>query len=728
MTPWKKAWYIFRYLGPRVVWLRLGVYASKFLGRSKRVFSPRPWGEIDLADICQPNVPADMEHYAAYKRANPQPFLFGLGKPPAIPDAIANERGQRLPSLPERQGLLDEMRCVYCFAQPSPERIDWYHNPFCDGRSDPEPTWCEIPDYLPEQGDPRTLWEPARSVWGIDLARIAARGTHDDPHTLLWQWVDDWMDACPPYHGYQWRCGQESSVRLFAIAMGIWATGDQMTDAQWLRFARLAWATGYRVYHHINYAVSQKNNHAFSEAVGLMMVAHLFPEFAESPRWWAKGRKVLARELRRQCYADGSYLQQAMNYHRVMIQDAILGIRLAELAGEPFEQDIYDILAKASEFLFQMIDPETGKVPLYGNNDGAHVLPFSECDFLDFRPAIQAGYLLATGKRLLPEGHWDEDALWLVGDTILTTALEQERQPTSSAFDVGGYYTLRRDEDSTWMMTRCHTYRDRQGHCDTLSVDLWWQGVNILRDSGTYQYYIPGRPDKERYFASMAAHNGVQVDGVDALEKVGRFLIFPWSKASMRHMETGDASGLYFEAQCDDYNRKPWGVVHRRAILSLPGARWVIVDDLLGSGEHAGRWWWHLADGEVDLDAAGRGIRLHTAAGPFSLAVASTSGIDNMELIHGRDVPGQVQGFTAPYYGRLDPVSVLEVDARAPLPLRMVTVLGPGDPAVVAEPENGKSDGIWRITSANASIELDMAKPDRDAGRMINTWRTSASD
>ncbi len=726
MTPWKKAWYIFRYLGPRVVWLRLGVYASKFLGRSRKVFAPRPWGQIDLAEICQPGVPAEMESYAAYKRANPRPFLFELGKPPAIPESIADQRGERLPLLPERQRLLDEMRCVYCFAEPSPERIDWYHNALTGGRSDPEPTWCELPDYLPEQGDPRTLWEPARAAWAIDLARIAARGTHVDAHTLLWKWIDDWADACPPYRGYQWRCGQESSVRLFAIAMGVWATGDQMTDAQWLRFARLAWATGYRVYHHINYAVSQKNNHAFSEAVGLMLVAHLFPEFRESARWWAKGRKVLARELRRQCYADGSYLQQAMNYHRVMVQDAILGIRLAELAGEPFDRDIYDILAKASEFLFQMIDPATGKVPLYGNNDGAHVLPFSECDFLDFRPAIQAGYFLATGKRLLPTGHWDEDALWLVGDKILSTPVEQDRQPTSSAFDVGGYYTLRRDD--TWMMTRCHTYLDRQGHCDTLSVDLWWQGVNVLRDSGTYQYYIPGRVDKERYFASMAAHNGVQVDGVDALEKVGRFLIFPWSKAAVRHMETGDEAGLYFEGQCLDYNRKPWNVLHRRAVLSLPGAMWVIVDDLLGSGEHAGRWWWHLADGEVDLDAAGRGVTLHTAAGPFGLAVACSGGIDNMELIHGRDVRGQVQGFASPYYGRLDPVSVVEVDSRAALPLRMVTVLAPGNPARVTMPENGKSEGIWRIHYPNASIELDMAKPDRDAGRMINAWRGSAND
>jgi hypothetical protein len=725
MTPWKKAWYILRYLGPRVVWLRLGVYIDKLTGKSRRVYASRPWGEIDLAEICRPDVPADMEHYAAHKRANPQPFLFPLGQPPTIPDSITSTPGDRQPTIAERQDLLDQMRTVYCFGQVSPEPIDWYHNPLGDTRSDPAPMWCDLPSCVPEQGDLRTLWEPARAAWAIDCARIAARGSHEDPNGLLWKWIDDWMDACPPYHGSHWSCGQESSVRLFAITMGVWATGKEMSDAQWLSFARLAWATGYRVYHHINYAVSQKNNHAFSEAVGLMLVAHLFPEFRESSRWWAKGRKVLARELRRQCYADGSYLQQSTNYHRVMLQDAILGVRLAELAGEPFARDLYEIVGKASEFLFQMIDPKTGQVPLYGNNDGAHILPMSESDFLDFRPVIQAGYFLANGKRLLPAGSWDEDVLWLIGDEILDQPADALPTPQSSAFDAGGYYTLRRDEDATWMMTRCHTYHDRQGHSDTHHVDLWWKGVNVLRDCGTYQYYIPGRQDKERYFGAMAAHNVVQVDGVDALEKVGRFLTFPWSKASPRHIETDDATGLYFEGECFDYDRAPWGVLQRRAILSLPGAVWVIVDDLIGVGEHAGRWWWHLADGVVDVDAEHAGLRLHTAAGAMGLGVASTGPIDNFELIHGRDVKGQVQGFTSPYYARLDPISVLEVDSRSELPLRVVTVLSPGDAPTIELPDNGKPDGTWRIVTSNASIDIEMNRPDRDAGRMMRSWQVS---
>jgi hypothetical protein len=75
-----------------------------------------------------------------------------------------------------------------------------------------------------------------------------------------------------------------------------------------------------------------------------------------------------------------------------------------EFPDEPFERDLYELVGRAGEFLFQMLDPQSGHVPLYGNNDGAHILPLNECDFLDFRPVIQAVHYLAHRQRCLPAG------------------------------------------------------------------------------------------------------------------------------------------------------------------------------------------------------------------------------------------------------------------------------------------------------------------------------------
>ena len=59
MPRWKLAYYILRHFGLRIIRLRLGVYASKAFGLSRRKFAPRPWEEIELADICKSGVPVE---------------------------------------------------------------------------------------------------------------------------------------------------------------------------------------------------------------------------------------------------------------------------------------------------------------------------------------------------------------------------------------------------------------------------------------------------------------------------------------------------------------------------------------------------------------------------------------------------------------------------------------------------------------------------------------------
>lgn len=177
----KFAYYILRYLGPRVVWLRGQVYLDKALGRTRRRFRPRAWEELDLARLCVGATPTEPDAYARFKREQALPFFFPLGEVPALPATVRDNPQPRQPGLEERLSLLREGRCVYFFDKPSPEPVDWHVNPFDNAASDPTKSWAEIPDYLPGQGDPRMLWEPARAAWALDLAgrgRSATRRTN----------------------------------------------------------------------------------------------------------------------------------------------------------------------------------------------------------------------------------------------------------------------------------------------------------------------------------------------------------------------------------------------------------------------------------------------------------------------------------------------------------------------------------------------------------------------
>jgi hypothetical protein len=730
MNRLRKAYYVLRYLGPRVLWIRAGVYVRSVTGQTRRIFAPLAWEAIRLADVCRPGTPTDPPAYAAFKRAQGVPFLFPLGRPPEIPRELRCPPG----SSPLRQRLdaLAEGHCMYFFSTRSPHRTldDWYFCPLTGGHAPREPNWCDIPDYVPPQGDLRAMWEPARAAWAIDLARGAAHGLRPDAADLYWRWLDSWLAACPPFRGMHWKCGQESSVRLIALTLGLWALGADpaTTPARWEQFARLAWATGYRVRHHIGYAVSQKNNHAISEACGLMLVGHLFPELRESRAWFELGRRVLCQEIVRQTYADGAYVQQSMVYHRVMLHVGLLAARIAELAGAPLEPRVLQALADGAEFLFQMMNEADGRVPNYGPNDGSLVLPLSECPADDFRPVIQSVHFLAQRRRMLPAGPWDEDLLWLFGREALETPAPVSRRPGSSAYGPSGYYTLRGER--TWAMMRCHTYRDRPGQCDPLTIDLWWRGVNLIRDCGTYLYYVPQRPDVERHFKSIAAHNTLEIGGRDPMEVVSRYLWFPWPKARARHVHRGREGAQWVEGESASYDRKPWNVLHRRLLLLLPGDVWLVVDDLLGEGAVEAVARWHLADVPIDGDPTSGVLHARTSAGTATFATACSATRVRSALVRGRDDPGRVQGFAAERYAERFPIPVIETSIAGVLPVRAVTMISAGattgasgsptTSAVALMPETARADtDEWILQAGDWAARVSLARPSREAGAIL---------
>jgi len=276
--------------------------------------------------------------------------------------------------------------------------------------------------------------------------------------------------------------------------------------------------------------------------------------------------------------------------------------------------------------------------------------------------------------------------------------------PTSTAFSAGGYYTLRSDE--SWALVRCHPYKDRQTHLDTLHVDLWWRGLNVLCDAGTYQYYTPGNPAIERYFKSTAAHNIVQIDGREPAELVSRFLWLPWSQARERRYEIGEQT-LVFEGESRDYERPPTRVVWRRAVICLPLGTWLVVDDLLGDERHRAIVRWHVLDSPALLE--GGACRLNTPKGELTVEVATAlRGELAFELVRGVETAARVQGWTSRYYGHREAVPVLEATRDGVLPARIVTTVGPGRggrPEFVEKTATGER---WRIFDGPAPSIVEL--------------------
>ncbi len=552
--------------------------------------------------------------------------------------------------------------------------------------------WSTYAQFHPELRDMKCVWEPSRFSWAFLLARAHVRdgaswpvaGGAPAPAEMFWAAFDAWDSQNPYGLTPQWACGQEATFRMFAWLLTACATLDHPAAAP-ARLARLTervWYTGRHIEGNINYARSQKNNHAISEAIGLWTIGSLFPEIQRAAVWRTMGKRVLEQELRRQIFDDGSYVQHSLNYQRVMLDDVLWAMHLGRVCDDPIALDALDRVARALDWLLEMTEPTGGGVPNYGNNDGAWVLPLSTVDYTDFRPIGQALHRALRGAPAFEAGPWDELSAWLVdagGPNIpreRATARDAQsggpsvvRRECDRAFPAGGYYVL--SGPSSWGMVRCHTYRARPGQADMLHFDLWHGATNVLRDAGSFFYYTD-EPWHSHFF-STAAHNTVEVDGADQMIKGPRFLWLRWTKARLlRFDRSPDGRAAVFSGEHYGYTRLPGDVVHRRTILRL-GDSYVIIDDLLGSGEHevALRWrlcearWAEQPDGWIAADVAG---------GP-RMQLAGTAAL-RAELLRGQESP-RPEGWESLYYADRQAVPVVRLSGRASLPLRLATCVAP---------------------------------------------------
>ena len=543
--------------------------------------------------------------------------------------------------------------------------------------------WSQIGDF--EAGDIKLVWETNRFGFVFPLVRSYWRRGNEQDAELFWQLVESWHAANPPETGPNWKCGQEISLRVMAWCFGLYgfAASPASTPQRVAMLAQAIAVSGVRIESNIGYALSQQNNHGLSEAMGLWTIGNLFPEFSDSSRWAARGRALLEKQGRELIYADGTFSQHSMNYHRVMLHDYLWSIRLGDVLGQPFTEGLRDRIAKAGDFIYQMQDPSTGQVPCYGQDDGALILPLSNCDYRDYRPVVQATHFLTTGTRRLEAGPWDEDLFWLFGvvdHDVPPVAMpnwsrESEDQRNESRRDfeapVGGYVTLRSPHG--FAVTRAAKFRHRPAQADMLHVDLWWHGLNIAIDPGTYSYNAP--PPWNNPFAHTAYHNTVTVDDKDQMERASRFMWLPWLKGTSYGKNVpirGDAS--CWNGEHDGYRRLDDPVVHRRGVVRLGADHWLIVDALCGRQPHHCRLHWLLLDAPCEIDSDHNIVEIETPAGGYR--IATTSSVSGSRFEVKRADVASARGWRSSYYHSREPALSLSLEATAPRVV-FATLFGP---------------------------------------------------
>lgn len=640
----------------------------KPLGVLKRRTPLVSWTEIPLSSVLRSTVPALADTYCEWRRENQRPFFFETATMRAS-DIIGEG------SIRAADGILKGQFPFFGYNIELGFPPQWQFHPVTRAAA-PSGHWSELNEF--GFGDIKLWWEASRFSWAYALSRAYVRSQNEIYAEAFWQLFESWVQENPPNFGVNWKCGQEASLRVMAICFSLYALRESSasTPARLAQLLIVLSMHARRIDAYIDYAISQKNNHGLSEATGLWTIGTLFPELNDADRWKARGKAILESEVRRQVYGDGSYVQHSTNYHRVMLQTLAWAIRLGEANQNALASDIYDRFRKGVEFLSSLTDSESGSAPNYGANDGAHVLPLSDCTFPDMRPVLQTCNWIANGKRLYPRGPWDEETAWLNGPESPAECPDLEsRKGGDLAATIGGYYTLH--SDTSWSMVRAAHYVDRPSHADQLHLDLWWRGENILCDSGTYSYNESFPFDHG--YGRTRYHNTATVDDADQMSRLGRFLWADWADIHVTPYLIPSSNARVIEAEHTGYAKI--GVIHRRAIARLDDDTWIVVDDLLGTGDHAIRLHWLFPDVQFKFTQPGI-VDLDFAAGIARVAVASTSQLAISLVRAGQTVYGEEEqvgdpsrGWRSRYYSRKEPALSFVAESRSSLPARFVAVI-----------------------------------------------------
>ncbi|MGH9796953.1 MAG: alginate lyase family protein, partial [Candidatus Polarisedimenticolia bacterium] len=570
--------------------------------------------------------------------------------------------------------------------------IDWHLDPV-SGKRAPIRHWGGIdPLDAGRVGDSKVVWELNRHQWMVRLAQAYRLTGKEGYAAAIVGHARHWLAANPAGIGINWSSSLEVALRLIAWCWTLSLIRDAaaLTPRFFLEILAAIDAHATHVERFLSRYFSP-NTHLTGEALGLVYAGFAWPELRAAPRWRRLGARLLEEQIARQVLPDGVHFERSTCYQRYTAEIYLHFLILSERHGVGAAPGVAAGLRRLLDALLALRLPD-GSSPPIGDADGGWILPFARRDPGDLRGIF--GVAAARFRR--PEYAWAAggaapEVLWLLG----SSGLEAFRQlrPCAPAAEPsrllpdGGFAILR----DGWGAGAHQLILDAgplgcpvsagHGHAGLLGIQCAAFGEPFIVDPGTGCY--TGDSEWRDHFRSTAAHSSVLVDGRGQAVPAGPFGWVTRPRARLRRFV---ATGAYdfADAGHDAYGRLADPVLHRRRAIFVKPRYFVIVDDLLGGGEHAIELRLQLAPVRVTLEAP-LWARA-TGDGPHGLLVRPFAAVPlQAALLEGRTAP--IAGWVSADYGRRRPAPLLVYRARARLPVRLVTLILPIADAAAPLPE-----------------------------------------
>ena len=485
---------------------------------------------------------------------------------------------------------------------------------------------------------------------------------------VLGDMVGSWFGARSPARSTGWDADLAIAIRAVSIVYALSLLPGSALPAESRRtMTRIVLLSG----DVLEPIVERESfNHRIVNAFALFCCGLAAREEKAGQRWKEKAAAILEQQLEKQFFADGVHGERSPGYMRLVVEVYLHFRALGQKHGQVFAPEFDQRLLRACEALSQLCD-EDG-VPAYFGDD-------SDLNVVSDRTAVPslaiAATLFARSDFKARAGTFPLAAFWLLGAQGYRQFRELQdvaNEARSFALPDAGYYAAQSASGTLLLTCGCELTRTNgHSHADVFGFELRIEGDRVLVDAGTYAYF-PSRRWRD-YFRSTAAHNTVVVDGQDQAaprpddhfgwKRFPRVRVHRWSASESQDV---------FDAEHDGYRRSHDAIVHRRRVLYVKPDYWVIIDDLLGSGEHLGELFFQFAPGELWLEGPGKAVARRRWG---NLEIRQLAEDCEADIVAGGDEP--IRGWISSGYGHKAPAPSLRFARRGALPFRFCSVLMP---------------------------------------------------
>jgi hypothetical protein len=580
---------------------------------------------------------------------------------------------------------------------------DWFLDPVTGRRSPPDRYAFRIDQRSEEQvGNVKQVWEISRLQHLTLLATAWYLSGEEKYADRVADQLRSWWQENPFLSGVHWTSGIEIGLRLISLTwirrlLDDWPGIADLFERNALALQQIRWHQQYLAA--FPSRGSSANNHVIAEAAGQLVASCAFPWFPESDRWRNGATLLLERELVRNTFPSGVGRELASDYQCFVAELGFLAAVEAGASGHPLSTATWRRLCAMADSAAALVDVQL-RPPRQGDSDEGRAL------LLDAPVPNRWPALLALADALVGRLDWWPLPPEGAGSSIIG-ALPQVKP------DIGGRpaqrpwrfadagTTILRSAGDHEIWCRCdggpHGYLSiaAHAHADALSLEVRYEGVDILADPGTYCYH--GEPDWRSYFRSTIAHNTIEVGGQSQSADGGPFM---WTRhANAREIEAADGgSAVTWTAEHDGYRLLQPPALHRRSVRLDRKTRTLSIVDEIEGGSHDVRLAFHLGP-ELQVE-------LEDFAAILSWPNASTPGAARMELpselqwsLHRGDTD-PILGWYAPGLGRRVPAFTLLGSGRDISGKFLTTILT----FPVSDESSVSRQAVSWVTSSGASL------------------------